>query len=184
VLPIYTVYTAGKGWRAFVFASTHNGKPTSRQILNRLTGISCRTQARYDKIAKVKRKANIYITNRPASDLSGAVEFGREATNFVFYDTKNKTSKLAHKRPDSRQPYGHPVKICSKWEINKRLSSANSGNHSSLSDKQWANNPHVIFHDTRKAAEAAARKYGRLDLRIDSFFRSRHTANTNFYSLA
>jgi hypothetical protein len=174
----------GKGWRAFVFASIHNGKPTSRQTLKKMTGIAPRTQARYDAVAKTRRKKNIYVTNRPAADLPGAIDYGREATNFIVYDTKSKLSKLAHRRPDSRHPYGHPVKIRSKWEINKRLCSANSGNHPLFSDGQRANNLNVIFHNTRKEAEKAARVNGRFNLRLDSFYRSKQTAKANFYSLA
>jgi hypothetical protein len=174
----------GKGWRAFVFASIHNDKPCSRNTLKLLTGISPRTQARYDAVAKVKRKSNIYVTNQPASDLPGAREYGTEATNFIFFDAKTKTSKLAHKRPDSRKPYGNPVSIRSKWEVNKQLCSADSCNHSSLSDRQRANTVNVIFHETRKGAEGAARKNGRLDLVIDAFYLSRRTRSANFYLLA
>jgi hypothetical protein len=174
----------GKGWRSFVFASMHTEKPCSRQTLKTITGISPRTQARYDAVAKVKRKPNIYVTDRPASDLPGACEYGKEATNFILYDPKTKTSKLAHKRPDSREPYGNPIILRSKWEVNKRLCSANSCNYSFLSSRQWANSVHVIFHDTQEKAENAASKNGRLDLAIDAFYLSRRTSKVNFYSLA
>jgi hypothetical protein len=174
----------GKGWRSLVFASIHTEKPCSRQTLKTLTGISPRTQAHFDAVAKVKRKSNIYVTDRPASDLPGACEYGKEATNFILYDAKTKTSKLAHKRPDSHEPYGNPVNLRSKWKVNKRLCSANSCNYSSLSDRQWANSVHVIFHDTQEKAENATRKNGRLDLAIDALYLSRRTSTVNFYSLA
>ena len=160
----------GQLWRASVFASTHNGKPTSRKTLRELTGISQRTQARYDKRVKTKRTINIYITDKPASDLPGAIEYGGEATNFAY------KGKVAHRRPDSRAAYGEPETVSKRWRINELLS-ANLGIIPNSLATQRDNSLRVIFIQDQKKAEKAARRNGAKDVLGDVFYQAASTGN-------
>ena len=169
----------GKSWRAYVFASIHNGKPTSRQTLKKLTGVSCRTQARYDKVVKTKRKKNIFVTDQPASLLRAAIEYGSEATNFTYYDKETKQNNLAHRRPDSRKAYGKPDILRDRWEKNKILYSANTCNYSFFGLRD--NGMIVLFHDKMKAAEQTARKNGKKDIVVDAFYRVNRSVKACFY---
>jgi len=172
-----------KGWRAFVFAATHNGRPTSRQTLEALTGISQRTQARYDHLAKTKRKKSIYVTDRPASQLEAVKEHSTEATAFIVYDKKSRRRVVAHRRPDMRTPYGQPEAIRPKWEINlKLLSSAKIRNHSF---SIGATGTQMIFYRTLDQATHAAQRNGRLDLpQVDTFYPIKCTQAATFYARA
>lgn len=172
---------AANGWRAYVFASIHNGKPTSRQTLKAITGISPRTQSRYDRVARTKRKKSILITDMPASHLQAVKEFSTEPTAFVYYDKKNKRRVVAHRRPDIRKAYGSPEPIRSKWEINLKLqSSADTCNYSILGLR--GNGIQKIFFPTMKKATAAAIRNGKLDLpQVDTFYPTKRTASCVFY---
>ena len=171
----------GKGWRAFVFAATHNGRPTSRQTLKDITGISQRTQARYDHRAKTKRTKSIYVTDRPASDLQAVKEFSPEATAFVYYDKKTRTAWVAHRRPDIRTPYGKPEILRRRWKVNLKLTSAKIRNYSNFSNTR-GNGLQMIFHRDQDQANRAARRNGKNDLKIDAFYPIKRTSEAVIYA--
>jgi len=149
----------GRGWRAHVWAAmlaslgAEAGVTISRAKLQEMTGISARSQARYEREAGVKVKPNYCVTDQAADRLSGEREFGR-AHAFAWRDAASGEEVVSWRLPDNRRAPGH-VWRCQNGrtrKINRALRGA------SFYKSRGRLRVPRIFWATLQAAERAAQR--------------------------
>lgn len=116
--------------RAHFYASFHSGRstdnPISRDTLEKITGVSPRTQREYDRVANVKRQQNIAIGPKETKTTAEDQYWQRGGAVFTFVDGHGKQGPknrqyLAWRLPNS---YQAPHRQCSKGrqkKINQKL---------------------------------------------------------------
>ena len=149
----------GRGWRAHLWGAflaslgAEAGVTISRAKLQETTGISARSQARYEREAGVKVKPNYCVTDQAADRLSGEREFGRRHA-FAWRDAASGEEVVSWRLPDSRRAPGH-VWRCQNGrtrKINRALRGA-----SFYKSRDRLRVPR-IFWATLRAAERAAQR--------------------------
>jgi len=149
----------GRGWRAHLWGAflgslgAEAGVMIARAKLQEMTGISARSQARYEREAGVKVKPNYCVTDQAADRLSGEREFGRRHA-FAWRDAASGEEVVSWRLPDSRRAPGHV------WRCpNGRAKKINSTlRRASLYKSRGRLRVPRIFWATLQAAERAAQR--------------------------
>lgn len=149
----------GAGWRSHIWAAMlaslgrEGGVMISRAKLRELTGISERSQSRFEREAGVKIKANYCVTDQASDQLSGKREFGR-AHAFPWRDAASGERVIGWRLPDTRRAPGHVWRCASgrAKKINRVLRGA-----SFLKARGRLRMPRIFWATLEKAERAAQR---------------------------
>jgi hypothetical protein len=90
----------GPGWRARIWAayeSTHNGRPISRERMQKIVNVPVSTQRFRDSQAGVVRKQNHAKLKARADALPGLQEYGKHKALYL-----RKDGHIGSRKPDSR----------------------------------------------------------------------------------
>lgn len=131
-LPIDGLLGGIKLTRAHFFKSFESGRqandtPLSRQVQEKITGVSARSQAEYDNLLGVKSTSNIAIVARYSEEALREAQWRYGSTVFRFIDYRNKLEGgkgavyVARRIPSTRERYHEPAPKGRQRKHNKRI---------------------------------------------------------------
>ena len=169
-----------KGWRAVLwaaYAATTKGKPISRDKQVEITGVNPRTQRHYQlEGGLITARRNIAISDIPADQVTGLVEWGIRPTAFVWFDRKTGRKSVAWISPNSYTVAGMDAGPRGRSrKVNKSLRNILASKEALFSKQQGLTDysPDIIrlFNRTQEQAKSTSRKLARQDNQPGEIFR-------------
>lgn len=161
------------GWVDIVWAayeSTFEGRPVTRAMQEKLSGVPISTQRYHDKRASVDRHHNIVVSDLPADQLDGVKEYIHRAA-FIFVDKRHR-ARVAWPTADSRTTdAAESLQRGRSRKIRKALERMQSQQKSDLSKKGQVlafsagyAKPFRVFHMTGQQLRTTERRLAQNDV--------------------